>query len=419
MALEFFDPTSEYANGTQIFSLWNGVNEIKVTGIAATNNGTWVPSNTGRFAGTTSISVSSVRGDACAAGYINLANVATRFASVSGNYASGTGTDHPIIAFYDTTTPQISICLNATGKIEINRNGTILATSSASYTFGNWHRVEVECTVNSSTGFVEVHMDGVLSVNFTGNTQASGNAYSNVVYFGNGQTSGSSANLTDFLIYTATGSAPNGFLGDKRIYSNLPTTNGTTQNYTVNIAAWPSATAVALGTTILDSNGNTQRVTSISGTGTTGASHPTWATTLNATTTDNPGGNQVVWTLIQIGSPSAFNVVNDVPPDGDFSYLSSSTAGDIELFGYPVVPSSITGIVGIGFIIYSRKDDAATRTLRGFVNSGGTTADSGVDLAQLTSYAFYEGFFPTDPNTGVSWTASGVNAVQLGTKTTA
>jgi hypothetical protein len=48
--------------------------------------------------------------------------------------------------------------------------------------------------------------------------------------------------------------------------------------------AWPASTAVAVGRLITDSNGNLQECTTA---GTTGASHPTWATTVNSTTTDN------------------------------------------------------------------------------------------------------------------------------------
>lgn len=56
------------------------------------------------------------------------------------------------------------------------------------------------------------------------------------------------------------------------------------------------ATAVTVGSTIVDANGNVEKVTSISGTGTTGGAAPAFGTTQGATTTDNPGANQVVWT---------------------------------------------------------------------------------------------------------------------------
>jgi len=68
---------------------------------------------------------------------------------------------------------------------------------------------------------------------------------------------------------------------------------------------WPTSTAVSIGSTFVDSNGNLEKVSSISGTGTTGAAAPTWGTTLGSTTTDNAGANQVVWTNL---GPAASSV---------------------------------------------------------------------------------------------------------------
>ncbi len=80
--------------------------------------------------------------------------------------------------------------------------------------------------------------------------------------------------------------------------------------------AWPSATAAAVGTTILDSNGNLERVTSVSGTGTTGASAPTWSTAIGASTTDNTGANQVVWTNLGPASSIANPITFPGLPNG-------------------------------------------------------------------------------------------------------
>jgi hypothetical protein len=54
--------------------------------------------------------------------------------------------------------------------------------------------------------------------------------------------------------------------------------------------AWSAATAEAVGSLIVDSNGSLQRCTTA---GTSGSSAPVWATTLGATTNDG----SVVWTL--------------------------------------------------------------------------------------------------------------------------
>jgi flagellar hook protein FlgE len=87
---------------------------------------------------------------------------------------------------------------------------------------------------------------------------------------------------------------------------------------------WPSGAAVTVGTTILDSNGNLERVTSVSGTGTTGGATPAWNSTVGATTTDNSGANQVVWTNLGAGSsvanPITFPGLADGASDLSFSW---------------------------------------------------------------------------------------------------
>jgi flagellar hook protein FlgE len=66
---------------------------------------------------------------------------------------------------------------------------------------------------------------------------------------------------------------------------------------------WSAGMTVTVGTTIVDSNGNIERATSVSGTGTAGGSVPAWSATAGTTVTDNAGPNQVVWT--NLGAPSS------------------------------------------------------------------------------------------------------------------
>lgn len=61
---------------------------------------------------------------------------------------------------------------------------------------------------------------------------------------------------------------------------------------------WSAITAQTVGTLIVDSNGNLQRCTTA---GTSGAVAPTWATALNATTTDG----SAVWTVVALHTAPA------------------------------------------------------------------------------------------------------------------
>lgn len=68
----------------------------------------------------------------------------------------------------------------------------------------------------------------------------------------------------------------------------FPAATGTTN------PVWASSHAYAIGNLIVDSNGNIQRCTTA---GTSGGSHPSWATTLNTTTSDS---SPLVWTLVAL-----------------------------------------------------------------------------------------------------------------------
>lgn len=63
-------------------------------------------------------------------------------------------------------------------------------------------------------------------------------------------------------------------------------------------APWLASTSYALNSYVIPTvaNGFYYQATSVSGTHTSGASEPTWPTTIGLTVTDNAGANQIVWT---------------------------------------------------------------------------------------------------------------------------
>jgi hypothetical protein len=63
-----------------------------------------------------------------------------------------------------------------------------------------------------------------------------------------------------------------------------------------------------------------------------------------------------------------FNLVNEVPPDGDTSYVSSSTPGDIDTYGMLALPYAPAIIDAVQMSVYVRKDDAGTREVSVIVN---------------------------------------------------
>ena len=122
------------------------------------------------------------------------------------------------------------------------------------------------------------------------------------------------------------------------------------------VSIWAANTAYTVGSRIVDSNGNIEQVFSVTGTGTSGATQPTWSTTLGAQTTDNAGGNQIVWqnagtaagTTIQSSATVTNSTLVDPVPSNNTSVTSvliePTTGSDLALsmsvFPTPVFISS-------------------------------------------------------------------------------
>ena len=67
---------------------------------------------------------------------------------------------------------------------------------------------------------------------------------------------------------------------------------------TISGAAWVTGTVYPMNSYVIPtvSNGFYYKATAITGTGTSGASQPTWPTTIGTTVIDNAGANQITWT---------------------------------------------------------------------------------------------------------------------------
>jgi hypothetical protein len=312
----------------------------------------------------------------------------------------------------DGSTSQLEYRLNSLMRIEIAKAGTVLATSTSTLSVGQWYRIEIQSTIDPSSGFAEVKVNTVSYVNYSGNTRNSANSYTNqsclCILASTGNPAGVSFSFDDIVSFSGSGAA---YLGDKCIRMAPANAVGDVANFTQNWAAWAASTVMAVGQQIKDSNNNIQQVQSITSDFKTGSgSHPTWATTGGITTVDN----HVTWVVVGSGAnPGAANwmATAEAPPDGDNSYNASSTIGNIDRFVSAAFPATCTGIVLVYETIYSRKDDAGTRSLRGSINSGGTVADNGSDFVQNSTYAYFNPFFLTDPNTAAAWTIGAVNGL--------
>lgn len=140
-----------------------------------------------------------------------------------------------LIRLLDTTTVQLSLLLNNNLTFSVVRGtGTAITngTSTATLTIGAWNYLEFKVTISTSiaAGSCKVRLNGVdiVTVATGQSTQAGSNAYANIVRLGCTSPLTSAFPLyDDFYVCDSSGSANNDFLGDSRIDTIMPTSDGT------------------------------------------------------------------------------------------------------------------------------------------------------------------------------------------------
>lgn len=124
------------------------------------------------------------------------------------------------------------------------------------------------------------------------------------------------------------------------------------------------------------------------------------------------GNSSVQWTPL---ANANWQEVSEVAMDSDTSYNSTTTAGNEDLLNFGALEATISKIIAVQVTGAYRKDDAGSRVIKQALKSG-TTEVYGVDFSLPTNqYAYWtDAPWVVDPNTSVSWTLSGVNAVSAG-----
>lgn len=148
---------------------------------------------------------------------------AIKLSSLTANYA--------LCELRDTGTQQVGIYLNADGTVTAKRGGsggTALGSSTFAFSTGNWYYLEFKGFINSSTGTVDVRINGSTSIiSLTGkNTQNTANSTANAVYITLGSSTTVGGVIDDLYICDTTGSINKDFLGDVKVETLYPTSDG-------------------------------------------------------------------------------------------------------------------------------------------------------------------------------------------------
>jgi len=126
----------------------------------------------------------------------------------------------------------------------------------------------------------------------------------------------------------------------------------------------------------------------------------------------NAVGTNTAW--LPSAAP-AYGCLSQPIPDGDSSYIYSSTTNDISTFPLPPLASSPATIFGLQITHCSRKTEVSNRFVADVIRSGSTNYP-GASVGLSTSYNFYTTIYPTDPATSAPWTLTNANAVEVGIK---
>jgi hypothetical protein len=113
--------------------------------------------------------------------------------------------------------------------------------------------------------------------------------------------------------------------------------------------------------------------------------------------------------------PNNCLAVDDGQQDGDATYVATLTPNAADTYGMTALSPTPTAIICVQPRYMARMDDAGPHTMNGQLTSAGTTVNLPT-MNVASTYAYASAPYPQDPNTGLAWTPTAVNAILLGIK---
>jgi len=128
----------------------------------------------------------------------------------------------------------------------------------------------------------------------------------------------------------------------------------------------------------------------------------------------NAAGDSSDWTP---SAGSNYQNVDEIPNDQNTTYNTDSTSTNKDLFNYQSMPTSLGDIKAVQINTVCRQTDATAFTLATLAKTGTTESSDTAQSIGTTSYKVLWRVVELDPDTGVAWTESGINAAQFGYET--
>jgi len=239
-----------------------------------------------------------------------------------------------------------------TRSLVVYRDATVIASGGIMPSTSAFSCIEAHVVIHASSGVVQVWQDGVLVINFAGNTLTSGVGILNLLWVGLGQNSTTDNTdeqvwIDDFALNDTVGTVCSSRIGQGGI-----------------IALWP-----------------------------------------NKDTTDKDFSRSA-------GSDN-YSLVNSYPPDDDTTYVQHGVVDDMDLYQFQSMPTSLTNISAVQLV--GRMKSVYGSGAKGALTakSDDTTLVQSW-TAFGTAYGYQSKVMETDPDTGVAWTDTKINSLQAG-----
>lgn len=263
--------------------------------------------------------------------------------------------DHSLFRLYDGSTVQCEIAVSPLGQLKIYSNATVRGTSASNVILLNtWHHIEWKITITNSTGSNQC----VLRVDNTAVLNLTGV---------DTQTSGNSS-ADSLQIGRLNSTAAGASYDDFYLLDN----NGAQCN---------------------DLLGDCRIETLM------------------------PSGAGTYTQFTHNGAATNWQAVSEVPADDDTSYVDGASLNDKDSYAFANPSGTVSTVFAVQSNIRARKDNAGVRSIAPLTVISGTDY-VGTDRALSTSYALYSEIMELNPDTGVAWTGSDINALDAGYKVT-
>jgi len=252
-------------------------------------------------------------------------------------------------------TARVSYVLESDGTIGVWRgrqvNDDFLGRTQCPLHQGCWYYLEFQNTIDSTSGYIEVRVNGRTEFSFSGNTLLGTSASANRIVFGGvpaAQVLGVAHEFTidDFYVLDDTGSYNNMFLGDIRVSALFPNSDGAVQ--------W------AVSTTGLN-----------------------------------------------------YEMINETLPNSDQDYTETSSPSRTDALHMTNLSVNSAYIFGVYTLIEARKNNAGDRNIRPIITTNGSTY-VGSSRPINTDYQYWEEVFERNPVQATSWSIADVNSFQVG-----